>query len=74
MRQRSADIRRRGKFPNTIQIVLGSGITLAAITAFTLNLILNHTALGDSARRAMSNISADARATTTDGENQHANP
>lgn len=63
-----------GKFPNTIQIVLGSGITLAAITAFTLNLILNHTALGDSARRAMSNISADARATTTDGENQHANP
>ncbi|MGW0039951.1 uracil-xanthine permease family protein [Gordonia sp. NPDC003376] len=41
------------KFPDSAQIVLGSGITLAAITAFLLNLVLNHTRLGEHARDAL---------------------
>ncbi|WP_255025014.1 uracil-xanthine permease family protein [Rhodococcus sp. GA1] len=41
------------KFPDSAQIVLGSGITLAALTAFVLNLVLNHTRLGASARSAL---------------------
>ena len=48
------------KFPDSTQIVLGSGITLAAITAFTLNLALNHTALGVNARRAMTPDKSDS--------------
>ncbi|MEC3915270.1 uracil-xanthine permease family protein [Nocardia sp. CDC160] len=38
------------KFPSQAQILLNSGISLAAVTAFTLNLIFNHTRLGDIAR------------------------
>lgn len=41
------------KFPDSAQIVLGSGITLAAVTAFVLNIVLNHTRLGINARLAM---------------------
>ncbi|ANZ27700.1 uracil permease [Rhodococcus sp. WB1] len=40
------------KFPSAAQILLGSGITLAAITAFSLNLLFNHTRLGAAARRS----------------------
>ncbi|MEV6065414.1 nucleobase:cation symporter-2 family protein [Nocardia sp. NPDC052001] len=40
------------KFPTSAQILLNSGISLAAATAFTLNLLLNHTKLGDIARGA----------------------
>lgn len=39
-------------FPSAAQILLGSGITLAAITAFSLNLLFNHTRLGTLARAA----------------------
>ncbi|MEZ5152332.1 uracil-xanthine permease family protein [Rhodococcus zopfii] len=38
------------KFPSSAQILLGSGITLAALTAFGLNLLFNHTRLGTLAR------------------------
>ncbi|WP_051179173.1 uracil-xanthine permease family protein [Nocardia concava] len=38
------------KFPSSAQIILNSGISLAAITAFTLNLVFNHTKLGEYAR------------------------
>ncbi|MFI6753544.1 uracil-xanthine permease family protein [Rhodococcus coprophilus] len=38
------------RFPSSAQILLGSGITLAAITAFSLNLLFNHTRLGKVAR------------------------
>lgn len=38
------------KFPSSAQILLGSGITLAALTAFGLNLLFNHTRLGTIAR------------------------
>ncbi|APB00756.1 Uric acid permease PucJ [Nocardia seriolae] len=38
------------KFPSSAQILLNSGISLAAATAFTLNLIFNHTGIGDMAR------------------------
>ncbi|WP_458690561.1 nucleobase:cation symporter-2 family protein [Nocardia tengchongensis] len=38
------------KFPSSAQILLNSGISLAAATAFTLNLLFNHTALGEIAR------------------------
>ncbi|MEU1427801.1 nucleobase:cation symporter-2 family protein [Nocardia sp. NPDC005746] len=40
------------KFPSSAQILLNSGISLAAVTAFTLNLLFNHTRLGDLARGA----------------------
>lgn len=42
------------RFPDSAQIILGSGITLTAIVAFALNLLLNHTRLGANARRAFS--------------------
>ncbi|QVI21146.1 purine/pyrimidine permease [Nocardia tengchongensis] len=38
------------KFPSSAQILLNSGISLAAATAFTLNLLFNHTRLGEIAR------------------------
>lgn len=38
------------KFPSSAQILLNSGITLAAATAFVLNLVFNHTRLGEFAR------------------------
>jgi NCS2 family nucleobase:cation symporter-2 len=61
------------KFPTSAQIILGSGITLAAITAFSLNLLLNHTSFGDNARRTMSagagSTAATEARTTTIGEN-----
>ncbi|WP_225730747.1 MULTISPECIES: nucleobase:cation symporter-2 family protein [unclassified Nocardia] len=38
------------KFPTAAQILLTSGVTLGAATAFTLNLLLNHTRLGAFAR------------------------
>ncbi|WP_420753222.1 uracil-xanthine permease family protein [Rhodococcus sp. O3] len=41
------------KFPSSAQILLGSGITLAALTAFGLNLLFNHTRLGSMARAAV---------------------
>ncbi|WP_067544433.1 solute carrier family 23 protein [Nocardia crassostreae] len=41
------------KFPSAAEILLNSGITLAAATAFALNLLFNHTKLGDLARGAM---------------------
>ncbi|WP_433661950.1 uracil-xanthine permease family protein [Nocardia sp. CA-128927] len=37
-------------FPDAAQILLTSGITLGAITAFTLNMVFNHTRLGTFAR------------------------
>ncbi|MFB8273913.1 uracil-xanthine permease family protein [Nocardia colli] len=37
-------------FPSSAQILLTSGITLGAVTAFTLNLLFNHTKLGVLAR------------------------
>ncbi|WP_067710920.1 uracil-xanthine permease family protein [Nocardia yamanashiensis] len=40
------------KFPSSAQILLNSGISLAAATAFTLNLLFNHTKLGEIARAA----------------------
>ncbi|MDT0309512.1 nucleobase:cation symporter-2 family protein [Streptomyces sp. DSM 44917] len=40
-------------FPSSAEILLGSGITLAACTAFTLNLLFHHTRLGTSARAAV---------------------
>ncbi|MFI5779444.1 solute carrier family 23 protein [Nocardia sp. NPDC051570] len=39
------------KFPSAAQILLDSGITLAAVTSFTLNLVFNHTRAGIAARR-----------------------
>ncbi|QNG20269.1 purine permease [Rhodococcus triatomae] len=38
-------------FPSTAQIVLGSGIALAAMVSFGLNLLFNHSPLGEFARR-----------------------
>ncbi|MBF6182808.1 uracil-xanthine permease family protein [Nocardia otitidiscaviarum] len=40
------------RFPSSAQILLDSGISLAAATVFTLNLLFNHTPLGDLARGA----------------------
>ncbi|MEU4322931.1 nucleobase:cation symporter-2 family protein [Nocardia fluminea] len=40
------------KFPTSAQILLDSGVTLAAATAFLLNLVFNHTPLGAMARAA----------------------
>ncbi|WP_405491177.1 uracil-xanthine permease family protein [Nocardia sp. NBC_00511] len=37
-------------FPSSAQILLNSGISLAAATAFTLNLVFNHTRIGEIAR------------------------
>ncbi|MCM6776457.1 purine/pyrimidine permease [Nocardia sp. CDC159] len=39
------------KFPSSAQILLNSGITLAAVTSFALNLVFNHTRVGVFARR-----------------------
>lgn len=39
-----------GNFPSSAQILLGSGITLAAISAFSLNLLFNHTRLAEKTR------------------------
>ncbi|MVU76307.1 purine permease [Nocardia sp. ET3-3] len=47
------------KFPSQAQILLNSGISLAAVTAFTLNLVFNHTRLGEFARPA--SVSAAAQ-------------
>jgi len=41
-----------GKFPSWAQILLGSGITLAAIIAFGLNLLFNHTRIRSSREEA----------------------
>lgn len=41
------------KFPTSAQILLDSGVTLGALTAFVLNLIFNHTPLGTLARAAI---------------------
>ncbi|MFD3510605.1 uracil-xanthine permease family protein [Nocardia sp. NPDC058666] len=38
------------KFPTSAQILLDSGVTLGAATAFLLNLVFNHTRLGTMAR------------------------
>jgi NCS2 family nucleobase:cation symporter-2 len=38
------------RFPASAQILLGSGISVAAIVAFALNLLFNHTSLGTAAR------------------------
>ncbi|MCD5419041.1 purine permease [Rhodococcus pyridinivorans] len=46
------------RFPSAAQILLGSGITLAAIAAFSLNLLLNHTRLGTLARASRSGTPA----------------
>ncbi|MEU6581058.1 nucleobase:cation symporter-2 family protein [Nocardia sp. NPDC046763] len=48
------------KFPSSAQILLNSGISLAAATAFTLNLVFNHTGLGEIARGAWNPASAIA--------------
>ncbi|MGW4245007.1 uracil-xanthine permease family protein [Nocardia sp. NPDC004722] len=56
------------KFPSSAQILLNSGISLAAVTAFTLNLLFNHTKLGDIARGAADPAPTDpvsAEAVTT---------
>ncbi|WP_443208785.1 uracil-xanthine permease family protein [Rhodococcus rhodochrous] len=46
------------RFPSAAQILLGSGITLAAIAAFSLNLLFNHTRLGTLARASRSGTPA----------------
>ncbi|MFF2552127.1 uracil-xanthine permease family protein [Nocardia sp. NPDC058058] len=47
------------KFPTSAQILLNSGISLAAATAFALNLLLNHTKLGEIARGASTPVPAE---------------
>lgn len=42
--------------PSSAQILLGSGITLAAASAFTLNLLFNHTRLGELARSSRESL------------------
>ncbi|MFJ4650663.1 uracil-xanthine permease family protein [Nocardia sp. NPDC088792] len=42
-----------GRFPSSAQILLNSGISLAALTAFVLNILFNHTKLGEIARGAL---------------------
>ncbi|MFC9997835.1 uracil-xanthine permease family protein [Nocardia sp. NPDC127526] len=46
------------KFPSAAEILLNSGITLAAATAFLLNLLFNHTRVGDLARGAIESATA----------------
>ncbi|MCU1647999.1 MAG: purine permease [Nocardia sp.] len=46
------------KFPTSAQILLNSGIALAAATAFLLNLLFNHTKLGEIARGAIDPVPA----------------
>ncbi|WP_064255885.1 nucleobase:cation symporter-2 family protein [Rhodococcus sp. D-6] len=46
------------RFPSAAQILLGSGITLAAVAAFSLNLLFNHTRLGTLARASRSGTPA----------------
>ncbi|MFD6159637.1 uracil-xanthine permease family protein [Nocardia sp. NPDC060256] len=46
-------------FPSSAQILLTSGITLGATTAFTLNLLVNHTKLSVLARGGATTISAE---------------
>ncbi|MEU5841915.1 nucleobase:cation symporter-2 family protein [Rhodococcus sp. NPDC047139] len=53
------------RFPSAAQILLGSGITLAAIAAFSLNLLFNHTRLGTLARAASRPAAPAAPAATT---------
>ncbi|WP_330182532.1 purine permease [Nocardia sp. NBC_01503] len=47
------------KFPTSAQILLNSGISLAAATAFLLNLLFNHTKLGEIARGAVESVPAE---------------
>ncbi|WP_280261892.1 uracil-xanthine permease family protein [Nocardia wallacei] len=47
------------KFPSQAQILLNSGITLAAVTVFVLNLLFNHTRLGALARGATGDATAE---------------
>ncbi|EEN89333.1 uracil-xanthine permease family protein [Rhodococcus erythropolis] len=49
------------RFPSSAQILLGSGITLAAASAFSLNLLFNHTRLGELARRSRESLHATAK-------------
>ena len=57
------------RFPASAQILLGSGISLAAIAAFTLNLVLNGTPLGAAARGHHNRPPAEP---TISGEDAHA--
>ncbi|MEC3957339.1 nucleobase:cation symporter-2 family protein [Nocardia sp. CDC153] len=54
------------KFPSSAQILLNSGISLAALTAFTLNLLFNHTALGEYARGALTSATPTPDPDATD--------
>ncbi|MBF6332893.1 solute carrier family 23 protein [Nocardia transvalensis] len=54
------------KFPSAAQILLTSGITLAAVTSFALNMLFNHTRVGVFARRTT------AETTTAAGESNDA--
>ncbi|MBL1078398.1 purine permease [Nocardia sp. 2] len=47
------------KFPSSAEILLNSGITLAAFTAFALNLLFNHSKLGEIARGARQSTASD---------------
>ncbi|MFG1791871.1 nucleobase:cation symporter-2 family protein [Nocardia sp. NPDC049149] len=48
------------KFPTSAQILLTSGVTLGAGTAFVLNLLFNHTRIGEYARAAVTSEPRDA--------------
>ena len=49
------------RFPSSAQILLGSGITLLRPRAFSLNLLFNHTRLGELARRSRESLHATAK-------------
>src|SRR5690606_27167915 len=57
------------RFPSAAQILLGSGITLAAIAAFSLNLLFNHTRLGPLARASRSGTPAPVTSAGTTSPN-----
>jgi NCS2 family nucleobase:cation symporter-2 len=54
------------RFPSSAQILLGSGITLAAASAFSLNLLFNHTRLGELARRSRESLPEPATSSAGD--------
>ncbi|MEU4455650.1 solute carrier family 23 protein, partial [Nocardioides sp. NPDC023903] len=54
------------KFPTSAQILLDSGVTLGAATAFLLNLVFNHTPLGALARAAIVEPADTAEPATAD--------
>nr|WP_271211572.1 nucleobase:cation symporter-2 family protein [Rhodococcus wratislaviensis]GLK37683.1 xanthine/uracil permease [Rhodococcus wratislaviensis] len=57
-------------FNSSAQILLGSGITLAAISAFSLNLLFNHTRIGAAARAASAPVIAAGPVPPTSEEPQ----